>query len=130
MPSSACARAPNSPAGCADGLAPGAQSQDVLTFPRRERRRSVEACRATSSRPISRAQTGEREARERRARSVAEELTRENTPVRFEQSIHIPEDEICFIVFDAPSSRDAALAAQRARLEPIRVVEAAPSPSQ
>ena len=46
------------------------------------------------------------------------------------QSIHIPEDEICFIVFDAPSSRHAALAAQRARLEPIRVVEAAPSPRQ
>jgi hypothetical protein len=79
---------------------------------------------------LARGQTGEREARERRARSVAEELTREKTPVRFEQSIHIPEDEICFLVFDAPSSRDAALAAQRARLEPIRVVEAAPSPSQ
>jgi hypothetical protein len=78
---------------------------------------------------LARGQTGEREARERRARSVAE-LTREKTPVRFEQSIHIPEDEICFIVFDAPSSRDAALAAQRARLEPIRVVEAATSPRQ
>ena len=72
--------------------------------------------------------TGEREARERRARSAAEELTREETPVRFEQSIYIPEDESCFIVFDAPSSQDAALAAQRARLEPIRVVEAATSP--
>ena len=69
----------------------------------------------------------ERESRERRARSAAEELTRENIPVRFEQSIHVPEDEICFIVFDAPSSRDAALAAQRARLEPIRVVEAVAS---
>ena len=79
---------------------------------------------------LARGQTGEREARERRARSAAEELTREKTPVRFEQSIHIPEDEICFIVFDAPSSRHAALAAQRARLEPIRVVEAAPSPRQ
>jgi hypothetical protein len=79
---------------------------------------------------LARGQTGEREDREARARSVAEELTREKTPVRFEQSIHIPEDEICFIVFDAPSRRDAAVAAQRARLEPIRVVEAAPSPSQ
>jgi hypothetical protein len=78
---------------------------------------------------LARGQTGEREARERRARSVAEELTREKTPVRFEQSIHIPEDEICFIVFDAPSSRHAALAAQRARLEPIRVVECGPVPN-
>jgi hypothetical protein len=76
---------------------------------------------------LARGQAGERAARERRARSAAEELTREKTPVRFEQSIHVPEDEICFIVFDAPSSRDAALAAQRARLDPIRVVEAVSS---
>jgi hypothetical protein len=69
----------------------------------------------------------EREARERRARSAAEELTRENIPVRFEQSIHVPEDETWFIVFDAPSSRDATLAAQRARLDPVRVVEAVAS---
>ncbi len=79
---------------------------------------------------LARGQAGEREARERRARAAAEELTQEDTPVWFEQSIHIPEDEICFIVFDAPSSRDAALAAQRARLEPLRVVEAATLPSQ
>jgi len=79
---------------------------------------------------LARGRTGERETRERRARSAAEELTREKTPVRFEQSIQIPEDEICFIVFDAPSSGEAALAAQRARLEPIRVVEAATSPRQ
>ena len=77
---------------------------------------------------LARGQTGEREARERRARSVAEELAREKTPVRFEQSIHIPEDEICFIVFDAPSHRDAALAAQRARLEPIPRRPVGPAP--
>ena len=79
---------------------------------------------------LARGGRGERETLERRARSAAEELTREKTPVRFEQSIHIPEDEISFFDYDAPSSRDAALAAQRARLEPIRVVEASPSPSQ
>ncbi len=72
---------------------------------------------------LARGQAGERAARERRARSAAEELTREKTPVRFEQSIHVPEDEICFFVFDAPSGRDAALVAQRAELDPIRVVE-------
>ena len=76
---------------------------------------------------LARGGTGERETRERRARSAAEELTREKTPVRFEQSIHIPEDEICFFTFEAPSGREAALVAQRARLEPIRVVEAVPS---
>ncbi len=76
---------------------------------------------------LARGSAGEREAREQRARSAAEELTRENIPVRFEQSIHVPEDEICLIVFDAPSSRDAVLAAQRAKLDPIRVVEAVAS---
>jgi hypothetical protein len=76
---------------------------------------------------LARGKAAEREVHERRARSAAEELTRENIPVRFEQSIHVPEDEICFIVFDAPSSRDAALAAQRARLDPVRVVEAVAS---
>ena len=73
---------------------------------------------------LARGQAGERAARERRARSAAEELTQERTPVRFEHSIHVPEDEICFFVFDAPSGRDAALAAQRAGLDSFRVVEA------
>jgi hypothetical protein len=66
----------------------------------------------------------QRTTRERDARSAAEELTREGTRVRFDRLIHVPEDEICFFVFDAPSGREAALAAQRARLEPVRVVEA------
>jgi hypothetical protein len=73
---------------------------------------------------LARGGAGERTTRERRARSAAEELTREGTRVRFDRSIHVPEDEICFFVFDAPSSREATLAAQRARLEPVRVVEA------
>ena len=76
---------------------------------------------------LARGQAGERTAGERRARSTAEELTKERTPVRFEHSIHVPEDEICFFVFDARSARDAALAAQRAGLDPIRVVEAVSS---
>ena len=72
---------------------------------------------------LARGRAGERAARERRAHSAASKLRR----VSFERSIHVPEDEICFFVFDAPSGRDAALAAQRARLEPIRVVEAVTS---
>ena len=73
---------------------------------------------------LARGQAGERAARERRARSVAEELTQERTRVRFDRSIHVPEDEICFYVFDAPSARHAEEAARRAGLDPIRVVEA------
>jgi hypothetical protein len=116
------------PAGCTDEVAAAGQSQDVLTFPRRRPGRSVERVPSYLVETyLARGQAGERSARERRARSAAEELTREKIPVRFEQSIHVPEDEICFMVFGALSSRDAALAAQRARLDPIRVVEAVSS---
>ena len=73
---------------------------------------------------LARGHAGERAARERRARSAADELTQGRARIRFERSIHVPEDEICFFIFDAPSGRDAALAAQRAELDPIRVVEA------
>lgn len=76
---------------------------------------------------LARGSAGERASRERRARAVAEELTRERTPVRFDHSIFVPEDEICFFVFDAPTGRDAALTAERAGLDPIRIVEAEPS---
>ena len=76
---------------------------------------------------LARGRAGELTARERRARSAAAELTEERMPVSFDRSIHVLEDEICFFVFDAPSGRDAALAAQRAELDPIRVVEAVSS---
>jgi hypothetical protein len=72
---------------------------------------------------LARGHAAERAACERRARSAADRLTRESTPVRFDHSIHVPEDEICFFIFDAPSGGDAALAAQHAELDPIRVVE-------
>jgi hypothetical protein len=73
---------------------------------------------------LARGQAGVRTAREQRARSAAAELTQERTPVRFDGSIHVPEDEICFFVFDAPSGQAAALAAQLAGLGATRVVEA------
>jgi hypothetical protein len=76
---------------------------------------------------LPRGRAGERDACEGRARSAAEEQTRAGMPVRFDGAIHIPEDEICFFVFDAGSSRDAAQVAQLAGLEPFRVVEAVSS---
>jgi hypothetical protein len=76
---------------------------------------------------LARGVAGARSRREERARSAAEELTHDGTDVRFDGSIHVPEDEICFFVFDAPTGRDAALAAQRAGLDPVRVVEAVAS---
>ena len=76
---------------------------------------------------LARGSAGERASREQWARSAAEDSTQGRTPVRFDHSIYLPEDEICFFVFDAPTGRDAVLTAQRAGLEPIRVVEAASS---
>ena len=76
---------------------------------------------------LPRGRAGERMARDRRARSAADELTREGTHVRFERSIHVPEDEVCFFVFDARSGQEVAIAAQRAELDPLRVVEAVTS---
>ena len=62
---------------------------------------------------------------QRQTRSAAAELSQ----VSFDRSIHVPEDEICFFVFDAPSSAEVALVAQRAELEPLRIVEAVSSTS-
>ena len=76
---------------------------------------------------LARGRAGERAARDRRASSAAEELTHGRTRIRFDRSIYVPEDEICFFVFDAPSGRDAALVAERAELDSIRVVEAVSS---
>jgi hypothetical protein len=73
---------------------------------------------------LARGRAGERAASDRRARSAAEALTRERAEIRFDRSIHIPEDETCFFLFEAPSARDAALVAARAGLDPVRVVEA------
>jgi hypothetical protein len=76
---------------------------------------------------LARGRVRDRAALERRATSAAQELTKGTSRVRFERSIYVPADEICFFVFDAPSDRDAVLAAERAELDPIRVVEAVSS---
>lgn len=70
---------------------------------------------------------GECGAHERRARCAAEELTRAGIRVRFDSAVHVPEDEICLLIVDAPTGRQASLVAQRAGLEPYRVVEAVSS---
>ncbi len=76
---------------------------------------------------LARLKAAEHDALDRRARTAAAELTQETIRVDFERSIHIPDDEICFFVFDAPSDSVAVLVAQRAGLDPIRVVEAVSS---
>ncbi len=45
---------------------------------------------------LPRSRAGEQTVQERRARSAADDLTREGTYVRFKRWIHVPEDEVCF----------------------------------
>jgi hypothetical protein len=73
---------------------------------------------------LARRNVSERAARDRDARSAAEQLTRHRTPARFDHSIYVPEDEICFFVFETPTAHIAESLARRAGLEPLRVVEA------
>jgi hypothetical protein len=72
---------------------------------------------------LPRGVAGERLCRERRASEAAEAMTREGTRVRFGGSIHVPDEEICFFSFEAPSDSAATLVAERAGLGTFRVVE-------
>ncbi len=76
---------------------------------------------------LARCTEAEREAREEQARSAAAEATQTGARVSFDGSIHVPEDELCFFVFAAPTAEQAAEVARQAGLEPLRVVEAVPS---
>lgn len=73
---------------------------------------------------LGRSADGERAARERQARSAADEAARAGARVSFEGCIHVPEDEQCFFVFAAPTAREATVLARQAGLDPLRVVEA------
>ena len=61
---------------------------------------------------------------ERRARSAAEQLAREGTPIRLLRSILVPEDEVCFYLYEAGSAEAVHEAVRRASLPFGRVTEA------
>lgn len=50
------------------------------------------------------------------ARSAALELTREGRPVQYVRSIFVPEDETCFLLYEAATAGDVEEAARRASL--------------
>lgn len=54
---------------------------------------------------------------------MAESMPTPGAPVVLQESIYIPDDEICFYLFEAPSARDVADVAVRAGLDLLRVVE-------
>jgi len=53
---------------------------------------------------------------------TTEELRREGVPVRYLGSTIVPEDEVCFCHFEAPSEAAVAEANKRARLAFDRIV--------
>ena len=58
------------------------------------------------------------------ARRAAEELTREGTPVRYQRSILVPDDETCFYLYEAETADAVREAARRAELPFERIAEA------
>ena len=58
------------------------------------------------------------------ARRAAEELTREGTPVRYERSIFVPDDETCFQLYQAESAEAVRELVRRAALPCGRIAEA------
>ena len=67
-----------------------------------------------------------REAREagRDARTAAEELVREGTPIRYVRTTFLPDDETCFHIFEAASEEAVGEACQRAGIRRGRIVPA------
>lgn len=65
---------------------------------------------------VSRADGAAIESSARSARLAAEELTREGRPVQYMRSIFVPEDETCFLLFEAATADDVVEAARRSSL--------------
>ena len=59
-----------------------------------------------------------------RARSAADELRAEGTPVRFLRSVFLPEDDACLFLYEAPSDDAVCEAGKRAALGVVRVTGA------
>ena len=60
-----------------------------------------------------------------RARLAAQELTVLGTPVRYMRSIFVPEDETCFLLYEAASPDAVRVAVARAQLPSDHVAEVA-----
>ena len=73
---------------------------------------------------LPRSRAHEARATARRARAVAEELSREGVPIRYVRTTYLPDDETCFHLFEAASAEVVAEASRRAELGRARVVSA------
>ncbi|HEY6608876.1 MAG TPA: nickel-binding protein [Candidatus Limnocylindria bacterium] len=61
---------------------------------------------------------------EARAREAAEAVAASGTPIRHLTSIHVPDDEISFHLFEADSADSVRLVNERADITAQRIVEA------
>jgi len=59
-----------------------------------------------------------------RARTAAEQLAGEGVPIRYVRTTYLPEDEICFHLFEAPAPAAVEEASRRAALGRTRIVPA------
>jgi len=57
-----------------------------------------------------------------RARTAAEELSREGAQVRYVRTTFLPEDETCFHLFEAASAQAVEAASRRAGIGRARIV--------
>ena len=73
---------------------------------------------------LSRASSDDVDKIDARARAAAEELAREGAPVRHLRSTHVPEDEMCLLLYEAPNRELALEASRRAGVTSERVLEA------
>ena len=73
---------------------------------------------------IPRSRAREARAAGRDARTAAEELVREGTPVRYVRTTLLPDDETCFHIFDATTEEAVGEACRRAGIATGRIVPA------
>jgi hypothetical protein len=59
-----------------------------------------------------------------RARSLTAAARRARVPLTFLRSIYLPDDEVCFLIFEARSAEAIAKAARNAEIAFERIVEA------
>lgn len=60
----------------------------------------------------------------RRARTAAEQLSREGVPIRYVRTTYLPDDEMCFHLFEAGTLAAVEEASRRAALGRARIVPA------
>ncbi len=71
---------------------------------------------------VPRARSRDADAGRRRARAAAEVLAGEGTAIRYIRSTHLPDDETCFHLVEAPSQADVDELCRRADLAHARIV--------